>query len=371
MPQRILINASNLHCGGGVAVASSFIHELSLLNPSSDISVLVSSVVDKNIQQKSTATSVFSSYKVIDFYGLSSIWGGVGKQFEAYDLIFTVFGPAYFLFSSKKHVFGFAQPWIVYPRNPVSKGMSFLPRMKTRLKFLLQSLFFSRADELVVELDHVKEGLKAYPYLKTVPTHIVHSTVDSIFYTPDLWQGVDFPSSSSNIKLGLIARNYPHKNLQCLPLVKEILQRDYGLSVNFYVTFPEPEWDECSEGFRAEVHNIGALKLDQCPSFYSQIDGVIFPSLLECFSATPLESMAMEKPIFASDLPFIKDCCHDYANYFDPLNPADIARVVAGYFLEPGAGKEAKLAEAKTYSDSFSSAKGRAESYLKILTTVQ
>ena len=68
------------------------------------------------------------------------------------------------------------------------------------------------------------------------------------------------------------------------------------------------------------------------------MDAIIFPSLLECFSATPLEAMAMEKPFFASDREFIRDVCSDYALYFDPEDPISAANVINDY-LENSYGK--------------------------------
>jgi glycosyltransferase involved in cell wall biosynthesis len=250
----------------------------------------------------------------MDVYGLSSIWSGVTKEFNKYDLVFTVFGPAYFVFTRTKHIFGFAQPWIIYPNNPISNELSYLKRIKQRFKYFVQSLFFSRADSLIVELEHVKKGLEKYSYLKNIPTQIVNSTVDSIFSFPEKWQPIKFPKTTVKIKLGVIARNYPHKNLKCFLELKHQLLNRYNLDVELYVTFSEDEWLSCSDEYKNEINNVGLLRLDQCPSFYDQIDGVVFPSLLECFSATPLEAMVMKKPLFSSDLSFIRDfskeCAH-------------------------------------------------------------
>lgn len=368
----ILINTSNLHGGGAVAVASSFIHELSLIiENGNNLNLLVSSEVAHNLNQKATRVEHFSSFKVIDFYGISALWKGISKEFKGYDIVFTVFGPAYFSFSKQWHIFGFAQPWILYPHNHTIKSFSILTRMKYRLMYMIQSLFFARADELVVELDHVKRGLANYQYLKNIPTHIVHSTIDSVFYCPDKWQPIDFPVTKGKIKLGVIARNYPHKNLSCLPEVKRILNEKYFLDADFLVTFSKDEWDNCPQKFQNEIINIGLLSLDQCPSFYNHIEGVIFPSLLECFSATPLETMTMNKPLFASDLPFIRDCCQKYAHYFDPMSVDDIANTIANYYLDLPEIQNNQLACAKLFADSFSSAKNRALSYLKIITKKQ
>ena len=58
----ILINASNLHNGGGVQVASSFINELPSVpnNIIQNFDVIVSSEVDKNINQ--STKSFFKNY---------------------------------------------------------------------------------------------------------------------------------------------------------------------------------------------------------------------------------------------------------------------------------------------------------------------
>jgi hypothetical protein len=42
----------------------------------------------------------------------------------------------------------------------------------------------------------------------------------------------------------------------------------------------------------------------------------------------------MGRPLFASNLPFIRDVCGDYCQYFEPLNAADIARVIDAYFRQ-------------------------------------
>tara|TARA_B110000908_G_C10224869_1_gene437380 strand:- start:179 stop:1312 length:1134 start_codon:yes stop_codon:yes gene_type:complete len=364
---KILINASNLHGGGAVAVASSFINQLPLIaNVSAGIAVLVSTEVNVNLISKGTAIENFASYKVFDVYGLDSMWSGIRREFDKYDLIFTVFGPAYVAFSKKRHIFGFAQPWIIYPDNPVYNRLGFSEKIKYRLKYFVQSLFFARADALIVELDHVKKGLQNYGYLKDIPTHVVNSTVDSIFFSPEKWEPVSFPQRSNEIRLGVIARNYPHKNLESFICLKQVLFNQYDIRAEFYVTFSEEEWVACSEDYQREINNIGLLRLDQCPSFYDQVDGIVFPSLLECFSATPLETMIMKKPLFASDLSFIRDCSREYGNYFDPLDINDMAKVIANYYLNPTKCIDL-LNDASRYVTKFSSANGRAKEYLAII----
>jgi glycosyltransferase involved in cell wall biosynthesis len=367
--QRLLVNCSNLHVGGAVAVASSFIDSLSRRPDSGlDISLLLSTSVAANLKSLGTKLGGFTSVQIVDFHGMRALWQGLSAHFAHADIVFTVFGPAYVLHKGKRHVCGFAQPLILYPSNPVERGLPLLARLVQRLKYKLQELFFARADELVVELEHVKRGLERKWLFRSKPIHIVYSTVDAVFRDPARWTPLQMPDRGGEIWLGVISRNYAHKNLASLPALRRELQAKHGLAVEFFVTFTAAEWKACNTEFRRTIHNVGPLMLSQCPSFYTALDGVIFPSLLECFSAVPLEAMLMRKPLFASNLPFICDCCHEHAHYFDPLDIASMANAIARYFQSAHADeKNAALDRAQQFVSRYPSADERAHAYLAIV----
>lgn len=366
--KKILINCSNLHAGGGVAVATSFIDCLSKMGVEHfDVCLLLSSSVSQNLRLLNTDISVFYRCDVIDYFGLAAFWSGLDRYFQEVDLVFTVFGPAYFLFSRTIHVVGFAQPNIIYPKNPISMRLNLFQRLKTRLKYKVQECFFSRADLLVVELEHVKAGLEKLRLFKNKNIEIVYSAVHAVFNDPSSWSDLYVPSSSASLKFGIISRNYPHKNLNILPDVKRCLYEIYGLSVDFYVTFQPDEWDDCERRFKAEVINVGGLSLSQCPTFYYSLDGVIFPSLLECFSAVPIEAMMLKKPLFASDLPFIRDVCGEHCNYFNPLDAKDIARSIYEYYKLPAGQKESGIDSAYIFVQRYPGPDKRAEKYLSLM----
>jgi glycosyltransferase involved in cell wall biosynthesis len=365
---KILVNCSNLHVGGGVAVATSFINCLSYMEHGSlEISLLLSSHVNKNLISLKTDTSAFSEVVVKDFYGLSALWKGVDNCFNQYDLVFTIFGPTYFIFKNTRHIVGFAQPLIIYPFNPVSRGLTLYKRVKQRIKYKIQELFFSRSDEIIVELEHVQNELEKKALFKSKNIHVVYNAVDSIFNEPARWAPAKIRDTGKRIKLGLISRNYPHKNLSCLPDLKKLLNCKYGIACEFFVTFTDLEWAECSESFKNNINNVGVLSLAQCPSFYSQMDGVVFPSLLECFSAVPIEAMMMRTPLFASELPFIKDCCLSHANYFDPLSVDSMALSIKNYYSSSKDVRIENLNIAYQFVLGYPAAKERAASYIEII----
>ena len=71
------------------------------------------------------------------------------------------------------------------------------------------------------------------------------------------------------------------------------------------------------------------------PGLYKECDGAIFPSLLEGFSVAPLEALAMQRILFASDRPFVREVCGDAPIYIDPLDPCASARTVAETLKNP------------------------------------
>ncbi|WP_313492706.1 glycosyltransferase [Psychrobacter faecalis] len=365
-----LVNTSNLHNGGGVQVAISFIYELSLMRDKdfSYIHIITSKEVDTGLKNLNTETKAFGHYEVLNTHGLQALRSPLNSIIKKYDLIFTVFGPNYLRVKAKKDIVGFAQSWIINFDNPISKKLASLNRLKLWLKFNLQWLFFLRSNHYVVELEHVKERLHVLKKIPNKKISVVHNTVSSLYLDKSLWKSISSTKNENELSLGIVTRDYPHKNLDILPLVAQQLELHHSLKVHFYTTLNEIEWSLRDDEFKKYVSTVGSLSPDECPSFYEQIDGVVFPSLLECFSATPLEAMVMSKPLFASDRGFVRDVCQDHAIYIDPLDAKDIAYKIANYFQS---NKEDKIAiqQARLHALNFSSAKSRAEKYLHIINS--
>lgn len=364
----VLINASNLHGGGGLQVATSVICEIaSRRDVEGPLNLYVSSAVERNLDTRLLRAASHVSYEAVDVRGLR--WNLTARHgMDAFSTVFTLFGPLYRWWTPFRSIVGFAQAWIIYPNNECYQRMPFFERLKTRLKFWVQAQFFKRADILVVELEHVKEGLVRELGFPADRIHVVHNCLSSLYGDEALWQDVAMPEPDGHLRLGFVGRNYSHKNTGIFPEVAAILRQVHGINARFYVTFTDDEWRSCSPEFREACINIGPLAVAQCPSFYRGVDAVVFPSLLECFSATPLEAMAMEKPLFASDRPFNRDICDQHAHYFDPLSAASAAEAIARVFVKGGPDASA-LSAARDHAFGFSSAPERAQKYLALLTS--
>lgn len=365
---KVLINAANLHNGGGVQVAVSFIYELSLMTDRnlSYLHIVISRQVNEGLKRLNADLHVFGDYEVLDTYGLQALRSPLNRRVKSYDIVFTVFGPNYLKVKAKKDIVGFAQPWIINFDNPISKQLPFLARNKLWMKFNLQWLFFLRSDHYIVELEHVKEKLHDIKKVSNGDISVVYNTASSLYKNNKKWSRIVLKKSKDQLSLGIVTRDYPHKNLDVLPKVAQALELNHSVSAHFYTTLNDEEWSRRDDFFKEYVSTVGSLSPEECPSFYQQIDGVVFPSLLECFSATPLEAMVMEKPLFASNRGFVRDVCHDYAIYFDPLDANDIASKIAYYFQSDSIDRS-QLQKARDHALNFSSAKNRAEKYLQII----
>ena len=97
MKKKVLINASNLHTGGGKQVATSCIYELSKLNVNKiSLNVLCSSEINSELESLDTDFKKFSSYEVFDALGWKMLFSGLNAKFKQYDLVLSIFGPLYF-----------------------------------------------------------------------------------------------------------------------------------------------------------------------------------------------------------------------------------------------------------------------------------
>jgi hypothetical protein len=371
--KRILINASNLHGGGAVQVATSFILELSNSCESLtsyEFFIYASSVVDSNLISSGFKREKIKNYQIFNIYGLQGLKWNLAERFYGYDLIFTIFGPLYLPKFVKNHIMGFAQPWIIYPNNDVVAKISFYSIILLRIKFYIQWRFFQRASRLVVELEHVRNRLVSFKNYPLDRVDVVYNCISALYYDSKFW--LPLPTikelSYTGINLGFLTKDYPHKNIIFLLKVKRELKLISNINFNFFVTLDEVQWNKYSNEFKDQIFNIGPLNVAQCPSFYKSMDGVIFPSLLECFSASPLEAMAMRRPLFASEREFVRDCCGDNAIYFDPLNPNQTAKIIYNWFcLIDSQSRVNHIDRAYQHVMSLNDSRNRAQAYIDII----
>ena len=313
----MIYNFSNIKAGGGIQVSLSFLYYLSKLKSPHNDTIILSKKLNLEIDRQEIDLSKFKILIVKNFFHKI-----INLTFHNHNIVYTIFGPTYgFKGRNVKWVNGFAQAWILFPNNKVYSEIGFIKRHFLKLKFKIQKKLFSKSDTFVVEHKKIKNLLeKTYPKKNII---VANNSINEVFKNNKLWREINV--DSSKIKIGIMGNSYVHKNLKILPFVKRILSTKYNIDADFFVTLTEYEMKKMSNHFRQNINSLGRLSIYQCPNFYLKMDIIFFPSNLECFSATPIESIYMKKKIVCSNYFFNKYYESSLIRFFEPNNPEDAA----------------------------------------------
>ena len=355
---KILVNATNLVVGGGVQVATSFVVE-AVRRAEADIewTFCVSRAVAENVRKilgntadppleifdrnPNNLREVSSRIRVKD----------ICKKTQA-DLAFTIFGPYLGEFSCS-HFSGCAQGWFTHPNSVatvvVRRNKGFFKIVKTALMRVLSFHFFKKSQYFWIELDIAREGLKRGVGKGDAHIWTIGNTCAQIFHEASKSEA-NF--SEKEIRLLAMGNPYGHKNFEIIPeVLAELGKRNPERKFVFTLTAPESgkEWKNikaCAEalGVGDCVRTVGKVALADCPKLYVDNHIVFMPTLLETFSATYPEAMAMRRPIVTTDLDFAHDICKSAAVYYSPLDAKDAATKIL-QVVEDSALRERLLTE--------------------------
>lgn len=361
---RILINASNIHVGGGAQVSLSFIYHLQHFQHHKFL-VLASQKISSQLNLSELKSNV--EVKTIDFGFSDSLkrkakgMHNLEKKFNP-NVVFTVFGPSYWT-PKAPHLMGFAMPWLINPESKAFKELSVKMWLKKNIQNRIKGFYNSKnAKYYVVETEDVKQRLKQYFKVPLENTWVVDNTYNQHFNNV-----VVQPTKQSEVfELITITANYPHKNLKIIKKIIPIL-KTRGLKVRFTLTIPSTDFENMFGGENEYVRNLGPISSKDCPKYYNQSDALFLPTLLECFTASYPEAMVMKRPILTSDLPFAKQICKEgNALFFDPLNPEEIANQIENLVNNDHLYDELVKNGLKRVKE-YMTSEQRAEAYISIL----
>jgi glycosyltransferase involved in cell wall biosynthesis len=129
----------------------------------------------------------------------------------------------------------------------------------------------------------------------------------------------------------------PHKNLISLLKAFEILLQkrgDYKLVIagkkEGFITEDREVFNfiESNPLLKENILFTGYLENKKLFGIYKLASAFVFPSLYEGFGIPPLEAMACECPVIASNAASIPEVCGDSVLYINPYDPADIAEKI-------------------------------------------
>lgn len=368
---KLIINTSNIVIGGGIQVSLSFIEELKKIS-NNEYHIFLSKEISLQLDLDSFPNN-FKFYKIEQ--SPSALIKGrkirrVLSELEADiqpDLVFTVFGPAYWKPESI-HISGFADGWCYTPHTIAYNRLSFLRKIRVRALIKFKNYLINKSDILIVETQTAKLNIVDNLKISSDRIFVVGNTYHSIFSQYKKQYSLEDVNANAPFKLLSLSSFYPHKNLEIINSVIAELKIKSTKSFKFYLTIKEEQFEE---NFVESdyLENLGPLRISECPKVYDQMNALFLPTLLETFTANYPEAMKMGRPILTSKLDFAEELCGDAALYFNPMSPADIADKII--LLSNNISLQMDLVmkgkeKLKTYNNSYD----RANQYLEVFNQV-
>ena len=312
---RILIDASNLHVGGGVQVAASLVSEWASSGARHWVEQHELTVQASTEVRAALGEPFEAPFPVVE--ANSSVWSWCVPLGE-FDLAFTVFGPAYRRRTAAIEIAGLAIPSLGYGSCEI--GLTWMENVALRLKNRLKAKVLRYSDHLVVETDHYARAIQEVLPGKLIS--VVPNTPSTAFRSQVQGRRSEgaLILSRHPVRFAAVARDYKHKNLDFLGELGQELARQAGLIPSFEVTLTEAEFLRKSALFRYYAHNNGVVDFNGLMSLYQQSDCAILPSLQEVSSVTPWESLSAGLPTFVADIESMRTLMGDTVAYFDAHN---------------------------------------------------
>lgn len=358
-----LIDASNLHVGGGVQVGASVVNEVSTLQSRGelpfDLPVRLTCLVSSEVASNLCLASSGSGVRIREANSTPGAWARFPDV--GYDSILTIFGPHYRRRRATREVVGFALPRMIYSLEEVG-----LPKagLREHAENLVRWRRFADVDAIYCEtLDAARRVRRRLPKAEI---EVVENCVSAAVTDRTGWEYIQALDriDSGHLNLASIARDYPHKNLAFLGPLGEALEPRVGVPVRFLVTLTSMELQAKPSSFRARALNMGIVNQRQLGPIYEAAAATVLPTLLEVSSVTPMESLALGRPVFASDLPFIRSLYGDQLQYFSPHDPHGAAETISAALL----GEERRPAAAPAEASSMRwTARDRAVALARLL----
>jgi glycosyltransferase involved in cell wall biosynthesis len=330
---RVLLNTTTLTIGGALQLATSLIRE-ALRDPLGiDWRFAMSTAVHDQVRR--FHPDPIPHAKIFDETPAKS--RDARRRLRALeaavrpDCVFTPYGPAYVQFAAP-HLMGAANPWVAHADMHAYRVMGFpFEGLQTFVLSIYRGYWFRKAEMLVVETEYVRQGYQRRVGMPLSRIAVVANTCGQHYLDH---QGVrPFPEPGNRIRILCFAAPHKHKRVEIVSCVAtELIARRPELDFEFVTTIADGDvvlkaMKESAQalGVETRINNLGAVPVASGPELYRNCHICFLPTVLECFSATYPEAMAMGLPIVTTDLGFLRDVCRDAALYFPPNDSSQAA----------------------------------------------
>ncbi|PML40666.1 hypothetical protein BCS99_04700 [Vibrio breoganii] len=330
MYKRYLLNCTTNNVGGAVQNSVNFIKHLHQNGLENDWYFFLSKEVYIQVENL-----LLDSYEVID---------SPAKNFKARrfirtrqkdlkpTLVYTTAGPAYVDFDCL-HIMGCSNPYILGANSLSKKYLrSHFERIGRELHTLYQRFHIRKADKWLVQTEDSLNQLASLG-IKKRDCSIIYNSISSDFkksYEQSNKASTDTIDLDSVVRILVPSAYYKHKNLEIVPFVLgELTKRGVKAIITLTTSDSESIRNIYQQakllGVENRIVNIGPFEHSEAVTIYESHDLILQPSLLEVFSTSYIEAMALLKPLVVPDLNFSRGICENYPVYYQAGNAISCA----------------------------------------------
>lgn len=196
-------------------------------------------------------------------------------------------------------------------------------------KFMFEKVAH-KADRVLCISDFTRNELLRYVKIEKEKLRVIHLGINKSLFKKDT--RIEDKQNQKPYLL-YVGNVKPHKNLQTLikafEMIKDCIPHDLvivGKKEGFITD--DKEVIQLAGKLDNRVRFTGFIDERELVQHYSSADVFIFPSLYEGFGLPPLEAMACECPVIASNAASLPEVCGDAVLYIKPDDAKDIANKI-------------------------------------------
>ena len=243
-------------------------------------------------------------------------------------------------FSVPKILFPASVPYIATVWDLQHRLQPFFPEVSAGMNWAERERHFAsclpRASRIVVGTQTGKNEVVAFYGVPPENVAVVPLPVANPDLIPDDEGHVDVREKYGvqNDFLFYPAQFWPHKNHVNLLLALDYLNRNDGVALDLVLTGSDKGnlahvsrvIDEL--GLSSRLHTLGFVPKADVHGFYREAMALVFPSFFGPDNIPPLEAFAQDCPVIAARVAGAEEQLGNAALFFDPADPADIARAI-------------------------------------------
>ncbi|MFD2573461.1 glycosyltransferase [Spirosoma soli] len=338
---KLFINAINLSSAGGLNVTLNFLERLTDYQPG-DLEVYVAAPSNCGYEPLASANmqfvwlpdgpNVWVSRVYIDYVWIPDLLKKIRP-----DAVFTMGNFA--TPTALPQVLLTQYPHPAYPnQRDVTDRLDWLEAVNVSVRNAVFGMRLKYVDVLLVQTEtmrsrirHVYPSLPAVELLPNAYTQLSHQTAYKLPRSKE--PGIRY--------LLCLSRYYSHKNIEVLvDVAQQIAHRE--MPYRILLTIESEQHYKArwllrriqKERLDSVIYTIGNVPTTSIAALYTQVDGLVLPTLLESFSGTYVDAMHFGVPIFTSRRDFAEEVCGDCAYYFNPLSAEDILSTIDAGFKD-------------------------------------